>query len=309
MDKSGKKIIISKNANNLSVINKQISIYTKFVDKSSARIVTELLAKANEHCWKLKDYKKATEYFEKCLNINPDFIDALSGFAQHQRLNVKNYNYAIELYSKVITINPKYENAYLRRGFCKENLKDFIGYLADFNEDMKLKEIKSETYVSRALIKSRLKDFIGVIDDYTKAIELNKSNDFAFTNRGIEKFHLKKYEEAISDFKTSIEIIIERNKTSNKIENYGVANLNCYGEAKFELGEYRTALKLFFKSIEQHPSHHFTYERIAKVYEKLNDSENYQLNIEKFNLLNEIRLKNLESELLRNQQNEKRNIF
>lgn len=302
MDESEKKIIISKNTGNLSVINKQISIYNKFVDKSSARLANDLLNKAIEYCWKIKNFQKATEYFEKCLNINPNFIDALNGFAQHQRLNLKDYNYAIELYSKVIAINPKYENAYYRRGFCKGNLKDHVGHLADYNEYMKHIKIDSDTYVSRAIIKSRLHDFNGVIQDYTKAIELNELNDFAFTHRGIEKFYLNKYEDAILDFKMSIEIIIERNKTSDKIENYGVANLKYYGKAKFELQDYKSSLKIFFKLIEQEQFTYYVYELIAKVYEKLNDVKNYEINMKKFNTLEKIHLENMEKYNLRKQE-------
>ena len=164
----------------------------------------------------------------------------------------------------------------------------------------------SKEFYKRGIIKDSLKDYKGAIDDYTKAIEIDKSNDFAFTYRGIAKFNLKNYEEAIADFKHSIEIIIEKNKTTNKNENFGIANLKYYGKAKFELGEYKSSLKIFLKCIEQYPKHHFTYELIAKVYEKINDSANHKIHINKFNILNEEHLKRIERGLLRKQPNEKK---
>ena len=156
-----------------------------------------------------------------------------------------------------------------------------------------------------AIIKFKLDDFNGIIEDCTKAIELDNKNIFAYNLRGQAKFELKNYEHAIIDFKTSIEIQIEKIKLQDD-KRFRYSSLLYYGKAKFELQEYKSALKIFFKCIEQHPNSHFVYEQIAKVYEKLNDYENYKINLDKFNLLNEIHLKRLERDLLRKQNNEKR---
>ena len=256
--------------------------------------------------YKIKDYYKANELYEKAIELKPDFEEAINNYAQNMRLNIKDYSKAIVIYSKLIELNPKYEYAYFRRGICKSALKDYIGYLSDFNEDMKYIEVDSSTYVSRAIIKIKLNDFVGIIEDCSTAIELNNKNSNAYTYRGQAKFKLQNYEDAIIDFKTSIELQIEEIKLRDYNQRFSYTTLLYYGKAKFELKEYKSALKIFFKCIEQHPNSYFIYELLAQVYEKLNDNENYKINLDKFNLLNEIHLKRLESDLLRKQNNENR---
>jgi tetratricopeptide (TPR) repeat protein len=304
MDDSDKKIITTKNTGNLSVINQQISIYSKLVDKSTDRLAKKYFEEAEILHYKIKDYYKANELYEKAIELKPDFEEAINNYAQNMRLNIKDYSKAVELYSKVIDINPKYEYAYFRRGRCKESLKNYTGAIEDLMEYIKVNsKVNSDDYVSIALIKFKIFDFKGVIEDCCKAIELDNKNSWAYKHRGIAKFEMKNYEEAIIDFKTSIELEIEEIKLKND-KRFSYTTLSYYGIAKFELQEYNSALKIFFKCIEQYPNNHSIYELIAKVYEKLNDYENCKINIDKFNLLNERQLKRIESDLLRKQNNE-----
>ena len=100
------------------------------------------------------------------------------------------------------------------------------------------------------------------------------------------------YDDAIIDFKKAIEIEIEQMKLNNHSQPFSFSTLTYYGRAKFEIKDYKGSLIIFFKCLEQHPKNHDTYELIAKVYEKLNDFENYALYMKKFNELNEKKLKN-----------------
>jgi len=286
------------NQKGIKKLDIQTSVITKLLDKSNNRIAKALLDIANEYCFKIKNYEKATEYYERALDLKPNYIEALNGLAQHQRLKIKNFNYAIELYTKAIEINPKYEYLYFRRGICKVSLNDYKGAIEDYLADIKVKsEINSSDYVSVALIRLKIDDFYGAIEDCTKAIDMNDKNDFAFYIRGEAKFHLKNFTEAINDFKNTVEIEKEKMKITNVFKRFSLGNLKYYGKAKFEIQEYDAALKIFNKCLEQYPKHHFTYELIAECYGKLNNYEKYKINVEKFNSLNEVYLKKMEKYL------------
>ncbi len=302
-----KKITINSNKNleKLSIINQQISIYNKLVDRSSERLAKEYFEEAVILHYKSKDYYRANELYEKAIELKPDFEQAIDNYAQNMRLNIKDYIKAIDLYSKLIDINPKYEYAYYRRSRCKEYLKNYIGAIEDRIEYIKVNSIiNSDDYVSIARIKFKIFDFKGAIEDCYKAIEIDNKNSYAFTYLGQAKFNLQNYEDAIIDFKTSIELQIEEIKLRDYNQRFSYTTLLYYGKAKFELQEYKSALKIFLKCIEQYPKNHFIYELIAKVYEKLNNFEDYKINIDKFNLLNEAYLKIIEKDLLRKKNDE-----
>ena len=153
---------------------------------------------------------------------------------------------------------------------------------------MKISEITSDMYVSRALLKIKLNDYSGIIYDLDKAIELDPEDEFAFTQRGIAKFNLKMFNDAIADFKKSIEIIITNNEKNNENKKFGVGNLKYYGKSKLQIGEFKSALKIFYKWLSQYPTHHLAYECIAKCYEKMGDNKNHDINLEKYKQLDKL---------------------
>lgn len=270
-----------------------INFCARLIDISSERLAKIYFKKAEIFNHKIKDYFKAKEFYTKAIDLKPDFEKAYLNYGYLLSFSpFRDYISAIEMFSIVITLNPKNKLAYFKRGSCKSNLNDYLGYLNDYNEYMKLTKIDSEVYFSRAIIKSRVNDYFGVIDDCTKSIELYEADSFKFFFRGKAKFNLKYYDDAIIDFKKAIEIEIEQIKLNNHYKPFYLPTLTYYGKAKFEKKDYEGSLVLFFKCLEQHPKNHYTYELIAKVYEKLNDFDNYKLYMEKFNELNEKKLEN-----------------
>lgn len=293
MSNQNNKLILNKNA--IQKIDVQTNVLNKLLDKSNNRIAKELLDKANEYCWKIKDYEKATECYEKVLNLKPNYIEALNAYGLFHRIKTNNYKYAIELYTRVIGLHPKDFGIFHRRSACKEGLKDYNGAIEDaFSHIENTNKSSADNYISVALIKFRIDDFEGTIKDCTEAINVNAKSDFAYYIRGKAKFSISNFKDACEDFKKSIEIIIQSNKNNNANERFGVGKLKYYGKAKFEMQEYRTALKLFKKLLLEFPNHYSTYELIANCYSKLNDYENYKINIEKFTRLNKIHLEKME---------------
>ena len=302
MSNQNNKLIINNNA--IQKIDVQTNVLNKLLDKSNDRIAKELLDKAKD-CWKKKDYETATECYEKALNLKPNYIEALNNCGLFHRIKTNNYKYAIELYTRVIELDPKDFGVFHRRSACKERLKDYNGAIEDaFLHIENTKKPSADDYISVALIKFRIEDFEGSIKHCTEATNVNAKSDFAYYIRGKAKFSMRNFKDACEDFKKSIEIIIESNKDNNTNEKFGVGKLKYYGKAKFEMQEYKTAMKLFKKIILEFPNHHSAYELIANCYEKLNDYENYKINIDKFNTLNEIHLKKMEVIALSKQRNE-----
>ena len=62
--------------------------------------------------------KAAFEYYEKAIQLKPDYTDAYMNRAELYKL-LKKYQDAIEDYTSIIKYDPKYYQAYIERGWVK----------------------------------------------------------------------------------------------------------------------------------------------------------------------------------------------
>lgn len=81
---------------------------------------------------------KATEYYVKILEIDPNYQYAWFNRGWMELILYEDYNAAVEFFSKAIEIDPQYAEAYQNRGLAYQNLGDNAKAEADFEQARKL---------------------------------------------------------------------------------------------------------------------------------------------------------------------------
>lgn len=115
---------------------------------------------------------------------------------------MKNIKKTVFIFLVFVTSFSYCQNAeeYLTRGLSKDDLKDYRGAIADYNNAIEINPNYSNAFVGRGNSNLSLKDYPGAIEDYTKAIELNPNYGDAYYNRGVSKLNLNQKESACLDW-------------------------------------------------------------------------------------------------------------
>jgi len=173
-----------------------------------------------------KDYKKAMEFFDKALELKPEYEKALSGkveaficLADDMALNGR-YDEAIDFYNKAINFSPGDNKLLLKRSsvwkiqgdeLCKEGrYEEAIDY---YNKALK----ETPEYAEALACKKEGLKITGdtlyeegkyeeAINRYNEALEIDNSYKDAWIGKGLSCGKLKNLKEAIKCFDKSIEI-------------------------------------------------------------------------------------------------------
>lgn len=164
-----------------------------------------------------------------CLTISCNSKSADDYLLESNKLAYnKKYKEAIELLDKAIQLNPKYREAFLNRGLCHENLKDFNSAVLDYKGVLKIDSKNTTALYNIGTCKYELSLFQDAVDFYNKALEtkgystdsvfsgnstidwyengINKDakfdiqSDEIFYQRGLAYYQLNKYRSAYADF-------------------------------------------------------------------------------------------------------------
>jgi tetratricopeptide (TPR) repeat protein len=154
-----------------------------------------------------EDCMKAYELFSEVIETNPSqkYSYFFRGIAKQELhkfdTNNKNFDNANEDFLNAIKIDPTFVYAYIKLG-----IYDWKEELQNLNKIIEINPHFEDAFIRRSYVKEILKDYEGAILDATIAIEICNKNPFAFKQRGEVKFKIKDYLGAIDDFSNAIEI-------------------------------------------------------------------------------------------------------
>jgi tetratricopeptide (TPR) repeat protein len=185
-----------------------------------------------------KKYKDPVVYFNMAVEGNPGSAVALYCRGTVLFYENKDYRSAIYDFDRVLDLSPGYAQAYLNRGFCKEQTGDIEGAINDYKSAFKADSTTYEPlaalaflytsqgadslalplysyaitvnpefavgYFQRALIKMRLQDLNGAREDLDHAIASDRDYAEAYLYRGTVMHMLKDPGQALSDFDQAI---------------------------------------------------------------------------------------------------------
>ncbi len=237
----------------------------------------------------------------------------LMGIAKEKTHIYKNHKVALLDFTKAIMINPKNDEAYYRRGICKDELNDFEGAIADldiainfnsnnefafhergraklglkyfsdakkdFDTAININPKYENAYWSRAMVNDSLSDYSQAIADYTKVIELDSECAKCFLFRGSEKSKLKDDVGEIADLTQAIDLFKIEIKKNAKDDSYFSSVIfigmayGMRGSCKFGLEDYRGAVADFDQDIKFIPNDKGAYQDRGSCKFNLNDKE------------------------------------
>ena len=234
----------------------------------------------------LNEKKFALDYFNKCISLDPEFLDAhlRKGNCCHR---LKRYTESIDCFDFVISRKPEYLNgiAFFNKGNSLKEIKRIEDAIESYQNAIKyMKKKDSDYYYNLAVCqflsgkinsalenveksieitetwknyylkgilmkKSNKKGFKEIIKLFNKSLEINTEFCDNYYNKAIIFFNNKENKNAL----TNIQIAIEKyDKTKkNSLENYDISNFYyLQGLIYKKMESWEEAIKSFNKAIE-----------------------------------------------------------
>ena len=202
------------------------------------------------------DADEAIADCNRALEIKPDIAEAYNnrGTAKDMKGDVDG---AIADYSKAIELDPAYVSAYSNRGtaWCSKNRFDEA--IEDYTKAINLEPGEAALYTNRGTAKSEKKLHEEAIADHTKAIELAPDLAVAYANRGGSKRDMGLLRPAMEDLEAALKRAPKNWPNRPVIERLLRAieqrALYLEGEALFDGGKYREAIRKYAEIVERWP--------------------------------------------------------
>jgi tetratricopeptide (TPR) repeat protein len=203
-------------------------------------------------------YKDAIKILQKAIKIRKDFAEAYNKIAFCD-MHLKDFENA----QKNLELSLKYKPdnfdciKYLGRACFLNKKYDLARKYYEDAEKMEPMDTELQFYIGE--LKTVGQDYKGAIDTYGAILQEKDNYAPAYINRGLVKYKLKQYAYAIKD--------IEQGLSLAKYKNIETEVYSDLAEAKFEVGDYKGAIKAFDTLIGRNAKDEFawTYRGAAKV--------------------------------------------
>ncbi len=175
------------------------------------------------------NYKKAIEYFETAIQVNPQFAPAYyyRGTIRDRIPWIKARPKPVEDFETAIRLNPQYAEAYVELGRARDQI-------SDFDRAIQLNPNLTRAYYWRGYVREKLATgsdqanlIRTAIADYEKALSLNRRYAEAYLAKGRAHRKLKEYRVAVDDLTRAIQFLP---KQAEAYEERGLARLESGDE-------------------------------------------------------------------------------
>jgi tetratricopeptide (TPR) repeat protein len=120
--------------------------------------------------------------------------------------NLGDWDGAMADYNEAIRLDPNYSAAYDNRGNVKRQKGDLNGAIADINQAIRLNPKNAIAYFNRARVKEKHGDLDGAIADFNQAISLKPNYSSAYRDRGEVKRKKGDINGANADFSQALKL-------------------------------------------------------------------------------------------------------
>ena len=149
--------------------------------------------------------RKAIEYYDKALEINPR--DAMGWNSKGVALmKLGKPEQAIECYNNALEINPRDAMAWTAKGIALGRMKKPEQAIECFDKVLEINPRYATAWSNKGIVLGVLGKFEQAIECYDKALEINPRYGMAWRNKGSALRRLGKSEQAIECFDKALEI-------------------------------------------------------------------------------------------------------
>lgn len=211
--------------------------------------------------------------------------------------NAGHYSEAIKFFEKVLQLNPDYKDALIEKAFAHMQLNEYKEALNYYNQLLKLYPEDAQTYYGLGIIYDNLDNKDLSIQNFLEAIKRNEKNDLYYFELGRTYHKYDQRENAEQCFLKQISLnpsSVNVAKSYNYIGYYALENqkfdeaLNYYksavmhapdnpdylynlGLTYYKLNQNELALQYFQKAVEKNPEDSDAYFYIGDLLEKQNN--------------------------------------
>jgi tetratricopeptide (TPR) repeat protein len=204
---------------------------------------------------KYTDPKKAIEYLNNAIKLQPDYIDAL-GNRGNAYADLGQEQRAVDDYNEVLRLKPDDVFAYINRGNVYYDLGQHQRAIDDFSDAIRLKPDYAEAYSNRGNVYDDLGQRQRAIEDFNEAIRLKPDYAEAYVNRGATYAKLGQHQRAIENYDDAIRL---KPYDAKAYYNRGIVYAR-------DLGQYQRAIEDFNYAILLKPDHTNAYYNRGKAY-------------------------------------------
>ena len=238
-----------------------------------------------------KDYKKASEIFEKLIKLDPNNSDPYANISVIKKIQ-KDYQSSFEYLKKAISIKPSNPQYHANMGNLFRDIGNYKDSIKAYNNAIKLNPNNAMVFNNLGITYEKMGNQNRAIIAYKEAVRRDGSFVKAINNIGVILYKQKKYQEASDIFtialKTDenyVDVYSNRGSCLNKLKRYPEAIVDLQKAIKFSpknpgpytnLGnvyykqdKYKDAVKQHEKSIKLDPKGSNAHSNLANAYKQL----------------------------------------
>lgn len=213
--------------------------------------------------------EKAEYYYKKCIEINPNYVEAYNNLGTCYR-GWEKYELAVETYNKALIINPESSQAYNNLGLVYKDLTQYEKSLECLEKSVEINSNNVLAINNLGLVNRKLKNYKKAIFWFDRCIDIQENYYEAYVNRATVKNDIGEFKSALIDLKKAIEL--------NPVSPQAYNNL---GATYNELGNPVEAEKCLKKSIEINPNDPENHTNLGVAYEYMGNHIDANLHFEK----------------------------
>lgn len=169
----------------------------------------EIDCKLAEIHYKKKIFDQAIKYYTMALDNRPEKAKALYGRAKAYR-EITEYTKSIDDITRCIQYyaedKENLATLFYLSGYCKNKINDRYGAIIDYTSAIENYRDYPEAYLSRGLCYKQTKQFSEALKDFTRAVELNEKDPMAYFERAKVNNDLNNHVEARLDFNKVLDL-------------------------------------------------------------------------------------------------------
>ena len=219
----------------------------------------------------LANYSQAAVYFEKALQKQENFFEALHDLGTTQA-HLGLQEAALDSYTKALSLRQDSPELYFNLARLQDDYCHFEQALQYYNQSIELSPHFVEAIANKAITLKELKRYQEAFDAYDLAIQLQPNYAEAWSNKGLAFSDLRRYQEALECYEQAIKLK----------PNYLDAWVNK-SAALHALKRYTQAIEAYQQVIKLNPDTNCIYGSLVHAKSTICDWSNYDQDVKYIN--------------------------
>lgn len=204
--------ITAGDLNYSATLERKALIFEKSGDYNSAFDCYSLLGK-DQYFWydkgaqfnDLSKYNEAILCYEKALELDPDYLDALYSIGL-SLTNSNEYEKAIEYYDRALFLSPSDVEILQMKGRALSDLNKYGEAIEYFDRALEIDSTNAAVLADKGYTLLMMGNYMEAIKYFSAALSIDSEDKYTWNNKGVAYYNLGKYDKAIECYKKALSI-------------------------------------------------------------------------------------------------------